>query len=97
MSSLKIKFTRDDTPPTYVNAISATLFAGDILIEVGYANPRAISGRIAGEDISEDEDIFLETSSTVTLAMSPEVASGLVEILKTVLANNSAIETGANE
>jgi hypothetical protein len=91
MSSLKIKFTRDDTPPIYVNAISATLFAGDILIDVGYASPRAISGRI------EDEDISLETSSTVTLAMSPEVASGLVEILKTVLANNSAIETGTNE
>jgi hypothetical protein len=86
MSSLKINFTRDDKPPIYVNAISATLFAGDILIDVGYASPRAISGRVA------DEDISLETSSTVTLAMSPEVASGLSDILKILLASNAAGE-----
>ena len=86
MSSLEINFKRDDTPPIYVNAISATLFAGDILIDVGYASPHTIKGRTAGENIS------VQTSSTVTLAMSPEVASGLVEILKTVLANNSAGE-----
>jgi hypothetical protein len=41
--------------------------------------------------------ISLETSSTITLAMSPEVANGLVEILKTVIANNLAIKAGEKE
>lgn len=91
MSSLKIKFTRNESAPIYVNAISATLFAGDILVDVGYASPHAISGRVAEEEIS------LETSSTLTLAMSPEVANGLAEVLKTVLANHSTIETGVKE
>ena len=93
MTSLKINFTKDDNPPIYVNAVSATLFAGDILIDVGYASPRAISGRIG----CEDDVISLETSSTITLAMSPEVANGLVEILKTVIANNLAIKAGEKE
>ncbi|MCA6574757.1 MAG: hypothetical protein IM537_17885 [Pseudanabaena sp. M57BS1SP1A06MG] len=93
MTSVKMNFTKDDKPPIYVNAVSATLFAGDILIDAGYASPHAISGKVGGDD----DIIYLEASSTITLAMSPEVASGLVEILKTVIANNLAIQAGEKE
>ena len=93
MPSIKINFARNVNPPIYVNAISATLFAGDILIDLGYASPRDMSGKVAGEE----DTISLETSSTITLAMSPEIAKGLIDILKTVIANNSAIEASRKE